>query len=88
MIFSKAIIYKNLTKADIERQNIIRWVYKIWTNEKLITKEKLKKFYDDTWEKHIKGTNQISLVLIQVADQKAAEKINGSSRSYLSLHRS
>lgn len=37
--------YKNLTKADIERQNIIRWVYKVWTNEKLITKESIVKSF-------------------------------------------
>lgn len=54
--------------------------------EKLITKEKLKKFYDDTWEKHIKGTNQISLVLIQVADQKAAEKIKNEVKSEKDLN--
>ena len=39
--FKYNAIYKNLTKADIERQNIIRWVYKVWTNDKLITKESI-----------------------------------------------
>ena len=43
--------------------------------EELMTNKELKKFYDDTWEKHIKGTNQISLILIQVPNEKVAEQI-------------
>lgn len=43
--------------------------------EKLMTNKELKKFYDDTWDKYIKGTNQISLLLIQVKDQKVADRI-------------
>ena len=43
--------------------------------EKLMTKKELKKFYDDTWDKHIKGTNQVSLILIQVPNKKFADQI-------------
>ena len=41
--------------------------------EKLMTKEELEKFYDD-YEKHIKQTNQISLIQIEVADEKIQKK--------------
>ena len=39
--FKYNAIYKNLTKADIERQNIIRWLYKVWNKDTLITKESI-----------------------------------------------
>ncbi len=42
--------------------------------EKLMTKEELEKFYDEYYEKHIKQTNQISLIQIEVADEKIQKK--------------
>ena len=29
-------VFKNLTKSDIDRQNIIKWVYNIWYNNNKI----------------------------------------------------
>ena len=43
--------------------------------DKLMTQKEIKKFYDDTWDKHIKGTNQVSLILIQAPSKAVAEQI-------------
>ena len=40
-----------------------------------MTKKELEKFYDEKWENHIKETSQISLLQIEVADKKFAEKL-------------
>ena len=55
--------------------------------DKLMTKKELEKFYDDMWEKHIKGTNQISLILVQVTDEKIAEKIKKEVKSEKDLNK-
>ncbi len=55
--------------------------------EKLMTKKELKKFYDDTWDKHIKGTDQVSLVLIQAPDKKTADQIKRDAKNEESLNK-
>ena len=55
--------------------------------DKLMTKKELEKFYDDIWDKHIKGTNQISLILMQVSDEKTAEKIKKEVKNEKDLNK-
>lgn len=55
--------------------------------EKLMTNKELEKFYDDTWEKHIKGTNQVSLVLIQVPNKKIADQIKNEVKNEKDLNK-
>ena len=55
--------------------------------KKLMTKKELEKFYDDMWEKHIKGTNQISLILIQASDEKIVEKIKKEVKNEKDLNK-
>lgn len=42
---------------------------------KLMTHEALEKFYNETFDKYIKGTKQISLILITLNDKKKAEQL-------------
>lgn len=65
--------YKESLKG---RENAVcRFAFLEEQASKLMTNSELKKFYNETWDKHMKGTNQVSLILIQVPSQKIAEQI-------------
>ncbi len=43
--------------------------------EKMMTDDEVKKYYDETWEKHIKGTQEISGILINVSSKAQADRL-------------
>lgn len=56
-------------------------------SDKLMTKPELKKFYDDLWDKTIKGTHQASLIMIQVPNKKLADQIKSEVKSEADLNK-
>ena len=55
--------------------------------DKMMTTEELKKYYDDMWDKNVKGTNQYSIIIVTVPNKVQADKILKEAKDEASLNK-